>query len=75
MKCPLCKSRITIAPRITETQLAYMRKQFAVVLRRDGYSYRQICALVGWKSPRTAMIYTQHVKPKTKVAQLAKGTQ
>lgn len=35
---------------------ARFKHQYAVGLRNQGYSYRQISKLCGWKSPRTAFV-------------------
>lgn len=50
MKCPLCKSLIKVEPRESAGDIAKMRKKFAIELHKKGYSFQQICDIVGWKS-------------------------
>lgn len=63
MKCPMCGNNIKEIPRKTYDDIDKARRDFARKLNKEGYSYRQICKVVGWGSPRTAMLA---IKDKTK---------
>ena len=57
MRCPICKGIGEIAepkrPLINESAA---KRTMARALHHEGYSYREIAKLVGWKSPRSVQL-------------------
>ena len=58
-KCPICDGTGKLeAPRHAD-RTAHARKVMAQALYEQGYSLRQIAALCGWKSVRSAAVAVQ----------------
>lgn len=53
-KCPICKGSGELEKPYGQTRdLVEVKKKMAKVLRKNGYSYRQIQRFLGYKSPRS----------------------
>lgn len=62
-RCPVCGSVVLGMPKMRDAEIREMRALFARMLRTKGFSFRQICQIVGWKSPRTAaLVCAGHAK-------------
>lgn len=54
MKCPICRGAGHIAePHVNTIASVLKKKRLAKILRKNGYSLRQIQHMIGWKSVRS----------------------
>jgi hypothetical protein len=57
MRCPVCKGKGELPePRQAGRDRSKERRDMAKVLRKNGYSIRQIANFLGWKSPRSVVL-------------------
>lgn len=57
MRCPVCKGTgELINPKRGPIDEIAAKRTMAKALHAEGYSYREIAKLVGWKSPRSVQL-------------------
>lgn len=56
IKCPICKGKSEIEAPHLQQKMMRQKQDFVKILRKEGYSIREIMKVLGYKSPRSVAV-------------------